>query len=87
LGRGRRAARSIGSDLEPQALRILDVVLHLHQEGDGALPIDHPMVVGKSQIHHRPHDDLPLFHHRPVLDLVHPEHAGLRRVEDRRGHQ
>src|SRR5262252_8556538 len=36
---------------------------------------------------HRPHLDPAGDRHRPFLDLVHAENAGLRRVEDRRRHQ
>ena len=47
----------------------------------------HAVIVGQCQVHHRPDDDLAVDHDRSILDLVHAEDAGLRRVEDRRRHQ
>ena len=35
--------------------------LDLDQEGDGALAIDHPVVVAEGQVHHRPDDDLAAY--------------------------
>ena len=45
------------------------------------------MIVAQRKIHHRADHDLAGHHHRAVLDLVHPQNPGLRRVQDRGGHQ
>ena len=66
---------------------ILDAFLDAHQEGHGLAAVDDAVIVGERQIHHRPDLDLVADRHRPLLDLVHAEDAGLRRVQDRRRHQ
>ena len=45
------------------------------------------MVVGQGEVHHRADHDLTIDDDRAILDFVHSQNAGLRRVEDRRGHQ
>ena len=45
------------------------------------------MVIGQRQIHHRADQNLVVDHHGALLDLVHAENAGLRRVQDRGRHQ
>ncbi|MCY1360146.1 hypothetical protein D9M69_467580 [compost metagenome] len=45
------------------------------------------MVVGQRQIHHRQDHNLAIHGHRALLDLVHTEDGGLRRVDDRAGEQ
>src|SRR5690606_15036827 len=91
LDPGEREARarsgtteSGGSDVEEQPLRILDAVLDAHEELHRLTSIHQPVVVAEGQEHHRTDDDLTVPRHRPLDDVVHPEDAGLRRVEDRR---
>src|SRR6185436_7072220 len=72
------------SDLEQDALRVLDQLLHPHQEADRFPPVDDPVVVGQGHVHDRPELDPTFDAHRPLHDVVHPEDAGLRRIEDRR---
>ena len=45
------------------------------------------MVIGQRQIHHRADHNLVVDHHGALLDLVHAENAGLRRIQDRGRHQ
>src|SRR5271155_3468553 len=73
LGMRMTRARPMGlaSDLQQQALRVLDIFLDLDQEGHRALAVDHTVVVGKRKVHHRSDYHLAFDRHRPVLDLVH----------------
>ncbi len=57
------------------------------QEGDRFATIDDAVVVGHGQVHHRAHRDFTVDDHRALLDGVHAQHAGLRRVDDRGGKQ
>ena len=57
--------------------------LILGKEGHGLAPVDDPVVIGQRQIHHRADHNLVVDHHGALLDLVHAENAGLRRVQDR----
>ena len=74
-------AKDRGSRRAGFSKRVLDV----HQEGHGLLAVDDAVVVGQREIHHRPRHDLAVADHGALLDAVHAENAGLRRVEDRRG--
>src|SRR6267142_2628204 len=75
------------SQIQHQPRRIFQAFLDPHQESHGFLAVDHAVIVGQRQIHHRADLDLAADHHRTLLDLVHAQNAGLRRVEDRRRHQ
>jgi hypothetical protein len=70
-----------------QPRRILQHLFHAHQEGDGLAAVDDAVIVAEREIHHRSRLDLAGDHHRPLLDLVHAEDAGLRRVQNWRRHQ
>ena len=74
-------------EIQQRTLRVFEIFLHAHQEGDGFLAVDDAVIVGERQIHHRADHHLAVHGHGPLLDLVHAENAGLRRVEDRRRHQ
>src|SRR5262245_53789115 len=73
--------------IQHEARRIFEAFFHAHQEGDGLAAIDDAVIVGKREIHHRAGLDLAIDDHRPLLDLVHAEDAGLRRIQYRGGHQ
>src|SRR3954470_3227567 len=75
------------SEIEHQARRIFQALLDADKEGHGFLAVDDAVIVGQRQIHHRADLDLAADDHRPLLDLVHAENAGLRRVQDRGRHQ
>src|SRR5205814_7767262 len=75
------------SHIHQQSLRLLDALFDADQETDGFAAVDHAVVVGEGEIHHRPRLNLVAQHHRASLDLVHAEDRRLRRIEDRRRHQ
>src|SRR5262245_46764762 len=70
--------------LQDEPLRIFQALLDAYKEGHGVLAIDDAVVIAQRQVHHRPHHDLPIAHHRPILDAVHAQDARLWRVEDGR---
>src|SRR5262249_36744482 len=72
---------------EYSGCRILDVLLDLHQELNRLAAVNDAMVVAEGDIHHRANDDGAVLRDRAILDLVQPEDADLRRVQDRRAHE
>ena len=66
---------------------ILEPLLDAHEEGHGLLAVDEPVIIGERDVHHRTDHDLTVHRHRPLLDLVHAEDAGLGRIQDRRREQ
>ncbi len=87
-GRGRaqrdeRASRPQSSDSSNSSQARLD-----HREelvGDGA--VDHAVVVGHRQVHHRADRDGVVDHHRALLDPADAEDRDLRLVDDRQAEQ
>src|SRR4051794_23856484 len=65
------------SHLQQHAARIFQAILHRDEELHSLTPINDPMVVGDSQIHHRPNLDLAVNDHGPLLDLVHTQDRAL----------
>src|SRR5882672_1529777 len=63
------------SQIQHQPRRIFQAFLDAHQESHGFLAVDHAVIVGQRQIHHRADLDLAADNHRPLLDLVHAENA------------
>jgi hypothetical protein len=63
------------SQIQHQALRVLDRLLDAHQECHRLAPVDDAMVVGERQIHHRAHDHRSVARDRTLLDAVHAEDA------------
>src|SRR6185436_802781 len=92
-GAGTRGVYTTPStSLQPQQqeLGLLDRELDRDEELHRLGPVDEPVVVGESEVHHRADSDLSRIlrvFDRAVLDGVHAEDAGLGRVEDRRGHE
>src|SRR5262249_17882736 len=84
---GPTPAMTCQSQIQYQPLGILQDLLHAHQERHRLAAVDDAVVVGEREVHHRTDLDLAGHRHRPLLNLVHAEDAGLRRVEDRRRHQ
>ena len=76
LGHGAHTSRSIRTG-------ILEALLDSDQEGHGLRAVYQTVIIGQCDVHHGADHDLTVHRHRPVLDLVHPENPGLRRVEDR----
>src|SRR5689334_21372264 len=76
----RRAVKSI----DQHRRRIFHQLLHANEEEHGLLTIDDPVVVGEGHVHHRSNLDLAGHRHRSFLDLVQPEDADLREIDDRR---
>src|SRR5690606_6624161 len=74
-------------DVQQHACRVFQQILDGHQEADCFLAVDQTVVIGQGQIHHRQDDHLTIHGHRALLDLVHTQNGGLRRVYDRRGQQ
>src|SRR5438045_2540827 len=70
-----------GLQIQHQPSRVFQNVFHLDQERHRLAAVDDTVIVGQREIHHRPYLDLAGNHHRPLLNLVHAENAGLRRVE------
>src|SRR5213076_1647321 len=60
------------SKIENQSCRVLQHVLHAHQERHRLAAVDDAVVVGERQIHHRPDFDLAGERDRALLDLVMP---------------
>src|SRR6266446_4319797 len=75
------------SQIQHQPRRILQAFLDAHQKRHRVLAIDDAVIVGQRQIHHRAYLDLAADRDRAILNLVHAEDAGLRRVQDRGRHQ
>ena len=67
--------------------RILDELL----DGDEKLyrleAVDDAVIVAEGDVHHRPDDDLSVLGDRAFLDLVEPEDADLRWIQDWRAQQ
>src|SRR5690606_15247209 len=82
------AARSpscaVPSHLEQEACRVLQQVPYRRQEKNGLAAVDETVIVRQGEVHHGSRHDLPVDHHRPLLDPVHPENGALRRIEYRR---
>lgn len=57
-------------NLQEHSAGILDVLLDLHQELDGFSAIEKTMVIGESQVHHGPNDDLAIDSDGPFLGSV-----------------
>src|SRR5687767_14826386 len=77
-------ACTVTVSIEEQRAGILDQLLDTHEEPDGFGTVNDAMVVGQSDVHHGPEDDLPSNRHRALLDLVEPEDPDLRRIQDGR---
>src|ERR1700754_2113214 len=77
----------VASEIEHQSRRIFEAFLDADQERHGFLAVDDAVIVGQRQIHHRAYLDLASDRDRAILDLVHAENSGLRRIQDRRRHQ
>src|SRR6266568_2183282 len=73
--------------IQHQPRRVFQALLDADQERHRFLAVDHAVIVGQRQIHHRADLDPAADRHRAFLDLVHAENGGLRRVQDRRRHQ
>ena len=71
------------SRLQQHAARVLDVLLDLDKESDGLPTIEESVVVGESDNHDGSDDDLAVDDDRLVLDGMHTEDGGLRKVDDR----
>src|SRR5512137_628698 len=69
--------RSPESDLEQQARRVLQRLLHRHERQHRLAAIDDPMVVGQRKVVHRTDDDLPVLDNRAVLRGVDAEDRAL----------
>src|SRR5690606_29192832 len=78
---------AIDLHLEQDACGVRDCVLDAFEERAGLASVDEAVVVRQRQVHHRPDDDLTVERDGSLLDSVHPQDAGLRRVDDGRGHQ
>ncbi len=72
------------SQIQHQPRRVLQAFLHPHQKCHRLAAVDDAVVVGEREIHHRTDLDLAGDRHRPLLDLVHAENSGLRRVQNGR---
>src|SRR5690625_4438826 len=79
--------RGAGSEIHQEPPRILQGFLDADEEGDRFLAVDNAMIVAERQIHHRADHDLTADDHRAFLNLVHSKNAGLRRVQNGRGHE
>src|SRR5215218_6886000 len=75
------------SKIQRQLRRILDAFFHTDKEGDGLFAVNGAMIVTQGKIHHRPHHDLSLEGHWPLLNRVHAEDAALRRIQNRRAEE
>src|SRR5437899_2368324 len=73
--------------LHHQPRRILQNLLHPHQKRHRLAAVDEAVVVAEREIHHRTNIDFAGDRYRSLLNLVHAEDAGLRRIENRRRHQ
>src|ERR1700732_5310843 len=71
------------SQIQHQPRRIFQAFLDANQERHRFLAVDDAVIVGQRQIHHRAYLDLASDRDRTILDLVHAENGGLRRVQDR----
>jgi hypothetical protein len=67
--------------------RVLDGFLETAQEHNGFAPVHNAMIIRERDIHHGPDDDLAVYGHGPLLDGMHAEDAGLRRIDDGRGEE
>src|SRR6187200_722813 len=45
--------RSISSQVQQEPLRVLQALLHAHQEGHGILAVDDAVVIAQGEAHHR----------------------------------
>src|SRR5712691_3931858 len=63
--------------------RVFQVALDRVEKGSRWRPIDHPMVEGQAEEHHRPLGDLSLIDHRLLDYPAHPQDTYLWRVNDR----
>src|SRR6185503_10001495 len=66
---------------------VFDELLDLDQELDRLAAVHDPVIVGECDIHHWPDRRLPVYRDDAILDLVEPEDAHLRRIENRRAEQ
>src|ERR1039458_110324 len=71
------------SDAQQEARGILDLLLHLDEEGDSLAAVDHAVVVGQGGEPRGRDDDLPAYGDRTLLDRMHPQDGALGRVDDR----
>ena len=66
--------------------RIFDHRLDADKEGYSLTAVNNPVIIRQSQIHHRLDDNLVTLvtadNHGALLDIVHPQNAALRRVEN-----
>src|SRR5437879_5521829 len=70
-------------NLQEHPFRILNALPDTYEEKNGLATVDQAMIVGESQIHHGPNDNLVVYRDRPPLNDVHAQDGALRRVEDR----
>src|SRR3990167_8231693 len=75
-----------GSDIEQQARRIFQCILHGDQAQHGFTAVDDAVVVRHGQVVHRTDHDLAVLDHGAVLGGVHAQDGRLRRVDDGCGH-
>src|SRR5689334_5063878 len=66
---------------------VFDELLDLDQELDRLSAVHDPVIVGERHIHHGPDRRLPVYRYDAILNLVEPEDAHLRRIENRRAEQ
>ena len=79
---------NITLDAQQESSRVLDLVLHTHQEGHRLSAVDQTVIVGQRQVHHRPGLDLAVLgDHGAHLRGVHAEDGALGRVDDGRTEQ
>src|SRR5690606_31295349 len=69
---GRGGSRP-GSEPQQHPVRILELVLDVHQEQHGILAVDDAVVVAQGDVHHRRDHDLAVLGDRTLLDGVHAE--------------
>ena len=55
------------------------------RNADRLFSVDNPVIVAQGEIHHRANDDLIVDGDGAFHDIVHPQDAALRRIEDRGG--
>src|SRR4029079_11752455 len=77
----------VTSNAEQQPGRILEGILDGDQELHGLAAVDDAVIVGQRDVHHGPHHDLAIDHHRAFLGRVHPENSAWRHVDGGRGQQ
>ena len=70
-----------------KALRIFEAFFDTDKEGHGFFAIDDAVIIRKRQIHHRTNNNLATNNHRAFLNFMHTKNAGLRCIQDWRGHE